>query len=218
MITTSMPAEQRSLLHNISWQNLETLLAQSSKERNYRLAYNGSSLETATPLYEHESYSSLLSNLVRVFAEELDLKIKMYDSVVLKRQDVGCAIEPDSCYYIQNVAEVKGKRSLDLTVDPPPDLAIEVDITSSQIDKFSIYAALGVPELWRYNGLEVKIYRLLGKEYLECARTGCSQDMRSRAFPPLLAPKISRFLDQSKTLGEVAVVRLFRTWLRNQIA
>lgn len=128
--------------------------------------------------------------------------------MTLKRQDMSVGKEPDSCYYIQNEARVRGKTTIDLTQDPPPDLAIEIDITNSSLNQLALYADLGVPEIWRYDGRRLKIYQLQKKEYIECDY--------SPTFPLLPATKVEEFIEQCQTTGVITSVRQLREWVRNQ--
>ncbi|MCC3445504.1 MAG: Uma2 family endonuclease, partial [Microcoleus sp. PH2017_03_ELD_O_A] len=146
--TTSSLAEQRRLLENISWRTFETLLKEIGDKRGYRIAYDEGMLEIMTPSYLHESYKLQFHRFIFILAEELDIEIKSVGSTTLKLKNTKKGIEPDSCYYIQNEAAVRDTQELDLETAPRPDLAIEIDITSSSINKFAIYSALGVPELW----------------------------------------------------------------------
>ena len=209
MITTSTPAEQRTVLRNISWETFETLLKETGEDRGSRFAYDCGTLEIMTPLYEHENPKIQFERLIFALVEELEIEIKSAGSTTLKRRIANRGIEPDNCYYIQNEAVVRSNQTLDLATDPPPDLAIEIDITSSYINKFGIYAALGVNELWRYNGQDLKFYYLEEDKYIECEF--------SIAFPLVSVSEISSFIEQSKTMGEIALVKLFRAWVRNKI-
>lgn len=209
MITTSTPAEQRTVLRNISWETFETLLKETGEDRGSRFAYDCGTLEIMNPLYEHENPKSNFGNFIVALAEELNIEIKSPGSTTLKRRIVNRGIEPDNCYYIQNEAVVRSNETLDLATDPPPDLAIEIDITSSSVNKFGIYSALGVCELWRYNGRNLKFYHLEEGNYIECEF--------SIAFPLVAVSEISQFIEQSKTMGEIALVKLFRAWVKNKI-
>ena len=209
MIATSIPAEQRTVLQNISWDTFETLLAETGEQRGSRFAYECGILEIMSALIEHESYKSIFGNLVIVLAEELGIEIKSAGSTTLKLKSADCGIELDNCYYIQNEIAFRGKQTLDLTTDLPPDLAIEIDITSSSINKLDIYSALGVPEIWRYNGRSLQFYQLVENQYLE-REFSC-------AFPLVSAAEMSEFIEQSKTIGEIALIKLFRVWVRNKL-
>lgn len=209
MIATSTPAEQRTVLQNISWETFETLLRETGEDRGSRFAYDCGTLEIMTPLFEHENPKSNFGNLIVALAEELDVEIKSAGSTTLKRRIANRGIEPDNCYYVQNEPAVRGRQKLDLETDPPPDLAIEIDITSSSVNKFGIYSALGVFELWRYDGRDLKFYQLTEDQYVECEF--------SIAFPVVSVNEIRRFMEQSKTSGEIALLKLFRAWVRNKI-
>ena len=209
MIATLIPAEQRTVLQNISWETFETLLAETGEHRGSRFAYECGILEIMSPLIEHESYKSIFGNLVIVLAEELGIEIKSAGSTTLKLKSANCGIELDNCYYIQNEIAFRGKQTLDLTTDLPPDLAIEIDITSTSVNKLEIYAYLGVPEIWIYNGRVLQFYQLLEKQYTEREF--------SFAFPLISATEINQFIEQSKTMGEIALIKLFRTWVRNKV-
>ncbi|MBD2538462.1 Uma2 family endonuclease [Coleofasciculus sp. FACHB-SPT36] len=210
MIITSTPAEQRTLLPNISWETLEALLIETGEDRGWRFAYDGSTLELMTPLFEHENPKIQFDRLIFALAEELQIEIKSAGSTTLKRKIANRGIEPDNCYYIQNEPAVRGKQKLDLETDLPPDLAIEIDITSSSVNKFEIYSALGVTELWRYNGRDLKFYQLTEGKYIECEY--------SIAFPIVSVTEISNFIEQSKTMGEIALLKSFRAWVRQKIS
>lgn len=210
MITASTPAEQRTVLRNISWETFETLLKETGEDRGSRFAYDCGTLEIMTPLFEHENPKSNFGNFIVALAEELNIEIKSAGSTTLKRRIANRGIEPDNCYYIQNEPAIRSNQTLDLAIDPPPDLAIEIDITSSSVNKFGIYAALGVSELWRYNGRDLKFYHLKEDNYTECEF--------SIAFPLVSVTEISSFIEQSKTSGEIALLKLFRSWVRNKNA
>lgn len=209
MITTTSPAEQRVLLKNISWQLFERLLQEMGEQRSTRLAYHKGILELMTPLWEHENRNRLIERLVIALLEELNLEYSPGGSVTLKRSEKAAGKEPDSCYYIQNEAKVRGKKDIDLTEVPPPDLAVEIDITSSSLNQLGIYSDLGVPEVWRYNGNRLQIYQLQNGEYVE-------SDI-SPTFPLLPATKVEEFLEQCQKVGVTQAVRQFREWIRNQL-
>ncbi|MBW4478714.1 MAG: Uma2 family endonuclease [Tolypothrix brevis GSE-NOS-MK-07-07A] len=206
MITTSSIAEQRTVLHNISWETFETLLAETGEDRGSRFAYEDGTLEIMTPLFEHENPKSNFGNFIIALAEELEIEIRSAGSTTLKRRITKRGIEPDNCYYIQNELAIRGKETLDLEIDPAPDLAIEIDITSSSVNKLGIYSALGIAELWRYNGRDLKFYQLREGQYIECEF--------SIAFPIISVSDISGFIQRSKTMGEIALLKSFRACVK----
>lgn len=209
MVTTAAASSQRVILPNISWQTFDTILAEMGNNRTTRLAYDRGTLEIMTPLMPHEHNNRLLEHLVFTLAEELNLNIKSIGSTTCKRPDLLRGVEPDSAFYIQNEPLMRQKQKLDLTQDPPPDLVIEVDYTSASVDRFPIYLALGVPEVWRYDEPVMQIYHLQAGVYVPC-------DV-SPSFANLpLTTEIPRFLQESLSSGEVPMIRSFRTWIKQQ--
>jgi Uma2 family endonuclease len=127
-------------------------------------------------------------------------------SLTLEREDLTRAVEPDSCFYIENERRVRGLQVLSFPQDPPPDLVVESDNTRSSIDKFRLYAALGVPELWRYRRKTLEVYQLLEERYERCGE--------SRAFPFLPIDEVPMLIGQSQEVGQRTVVRMFRQRIR----
>ncbi|WP_375509444.1 Uma2 family endonuclease [uncultured Nostoc sp.] len=209
MLVKSTSAEQRTVLHNISWETFEALLRDTGEDRGSRFAYDCGVLEIMTPLFEHENSKIQFNRFILVLAEELGIEIRSAGSTTLKQKISKRGIEPDTCYYIQNELAIRGKETLDLENDPPPDLAIEIDITSSSVNKLGIYSALGVTELWRYDGQNLKFYQLIEEQYVECKF--------SIAFPIVSVSEISRFIEQSKSMGEIALLKSFRAWVRDKL-
>lgn len=210
MVTTAPSNSQRVILPNISWHTFETILAEMGDHRAARLAYDQGTLEIMTPLMPHEHNNRLLEHLVFVLAEVLNLNLKSIGSTTCKRPDLLRGVEPDSAFYLQNEPVMRQKRHLDLMQDPPPDLVIEVDYTSASVERLPIYLALGVPEVWRYDEPIMQIYQLRGGVYAPC-------DV-SPTFANLpLTTEIPRFLAASLNMGEVAMIKSFRTWVSQQI-
>ena len=206
--TTSTPvehqttSENRVILKGVSWSTFKALLADVGDDRAWRIAYDGGVLEIRMPHLEHEVPKGLIESFIEATADELEIEVMKAGSLTLEREDLTRAVEPDTCFYIQNEASVRGKRDINLPEDLPPDLAIESDYTNSSVNKDSIYAALGVPELWRYRRESLQVYQLVEGKYEKCDR--------SLAFPFLPVAEIPGFIDQSRTVGQRAAVRLFR--------
>lgn len=166
----TLSGEKRVTLHGLNWQAYQQILQALPQTRAARLTYDRGTLEIAMPLEDHEFAGELIGLFIRVLVVEVGLKIKSMRSTTLDREDLNRGSEPDNAYYIQNQPKVAG-RTVDLAKDPPPDLVVEVDITHTDIDKNRLYAAMGVPEFWRYNGREWRIYQLQGKSYTEVDRS-----------------------------------------------
>jgi len=207
--TLAPPVPGKVLLSNISWQTYERLLTEMGDDRTIRLSYDRGLLEIMTPLLEHENPKEMLTALVGVLAEELNIEIVRAGSTTLNRPDLAKGSEPDSSFYIQNERLIKGKRKIDLTTDPPPDLAIEIDVSSSSLNRQAIYAAIGVPELWRCDRGVVQFLQLQAGKYLPVER--------SLAFPILPVTELNQFLAQSKTVGETTLLRSFRAWVKQTL-
>ena len=162
-----------------------------------------------TPLMSHENSNRFIEVFVGVLCEELGLEIKRTGSLTLTRDDLEQGAEPDSSYYIQNESLVRGKENIDLAIDPPPDLVLEVEYSRSKIDKLQLYAAMGIPEFWRYNGNVLRIYQLKLGQYAE--------EGNSSTFSPVPVAEIPRFLKESRNIGEIACTRNFRSWVKQQL-
>lgn len=206
MVTLGIASEQRVVLRNISWQTFESMLADTGEDRASRFTYDQGTLEIMAPLMPHEHWNRLIERLIFVLGEELNLEIYPAGSTTLIRKDTRRSAEPDSSYYIQNEALVKNKSAIDLHNNQLPDLVVEIDLTSSSLDKFQVYASLGVPELWRYDDGVLNIYQLQQKEYIQCNY--------SPTFAQLPLIGIPRFLDESQKIGVMGMTRIFRTWVR----
>jgi Uma2 family endonuclease len=203
-----VPPGNKVRLQNVSWEMYESILEELGEGYAIRLTYYKETLEIRMPLPKHEKAKSLIGYLVNVLLEELNIDCEVLGSTTFKRQDMQSGVEPDDCFYIQNQAAVRGKDRLDLMVDPPPDLAIEID-NSSQTS-LNCYEALRVPELWRYDGQVLKIYLLQEGKYIESNTSPNFPD-----FP--IIDIIPQYVDHSKTEGRSPTIRAFRVWVREQL-
>jgi len=205
---SSSSETQRVVLHNISWQTYQALLADMGNHRSSRLAYDRGTLEISMPSDLHEFIKHLLERMIIALTEELNLKVRGVGSVTLNREDLERGLEPDSGFYIQNASRIRG-RKLDLISNPPPDLVVEVDITSTSTRRLHIYQSLQVPEVWRCTDKSLEIKRLENGEYADCEF--------SVAFSMLSAADLLFFLEQGKDSDDDnAVIRSLRAWVRQQ--
>lgn len=203
-----VPPGQKVILYDLSWDEFEAILVDLGESRSSRIAYDQGRLEIMTPLPEHEVNKVYVSNFVEILLEELDIEFCPLGSTTFKNQIMFKGIEPDSCFYIQNEAVVRGKNRLDLTIDPPPDLALEIDITNRSHPE--IYQSLGVPELWRYEKNKLQILLLIEGKYVE--------SLTSRNFPNLpLTEVIPQYLTQCRSEGRNKGMRAFRSWVKEQL-
>lgn len=208
MATTLTLPEQRVLL-KVGWQTYERLLAEHVDSPGTRFAYDGGLLEIMVVYVGHEGPNRTLARLVEIVAEETNRDLQPAGSTTFKREDLEKGFEPDSSFYLDERAErVRGKTELDLLVDPPPDLIIEIDITRSSLPRLPIFAAVGVPEVWRYDGTRVTFYRLAEGSYVEVER--------SIALPLLTSRQAGVFLAESRREKNPAWLRRVRQWVRAQ--
>ncbi len=205
---TQIVGEKRVTLHGLTWQAYQQILHALPQSRGARLTYDQGVLEIAMPLEDHEYASELMGVFVRILVGEMGLKLKSMRSTTLDREDLDRGAEPDNAYYIQNQPQVAG-RNVDLRQDPPPDFVIEVDITHTDIDKNRLYAAIGVPELWRYNGRDWRIFRLQDGEYQDCDR--------SPMFPWVEKAYLYQFLAQAQQ-DEIEAERTWRKFVQEHRA
>ena len=205
-ILLTIPPGQSLVLENVSWDAFEQLLLELGDTRAARVAYDRGALEIMAPLPKHEYFKEAIGDLVKDLADELDLDYETLGSTTWKRRDVLGGIEPDNCFYFQNEPAIRGKLDLDLMRDPPPDLALEIDITHKSLNRMPIYARLGVPEVWRYDDGTLKIYQLQGQEYVET--------QTSLVFPLIPVQQIIPFIEQHLSVGKKAMRRAFRQWVR----
>ncbi|EAW35886.1 Uma2 family endonuclease [Lyngbya sp. PCC 8106] len=196
------------LLKDITWQEFEQILEELGESRASRLSYSHGVLEMMTPSLEHEKDKEMVGDLVKMLLDTLNIDFEALGSTTFKSEQMTQAIEADTCFYIQNHQAVIGKNRIDLTVNPPPDLAIEIDITSRT--KFDNYRLLRVPELWRYNqkGLEINLLQM--GEYVK--------SKTSPNFPGIpILELINQFVQKALTQGRSKAVREFRQWMKDNI-
>jgi|JFJP01.1.fsa_nt_gi Uma2 family endonuclease len=199
-------AEHRVILHEVSWQTFENLLADVGDRRKTLFHYLNGTLEIMSPLSLHEGSNRFIDDLIRAFSDELEIDLRKLGSLLMKIPDLKLGAEPDSCYYIQNEPIIRGKEVIIVGQDPPPDLVLEVDITNPSDSRLPIYALLGVPEVWRYDGYSLEFLALQDGEYVAIEK--------SLAFPDLSAAIIVEYVQQRLILGESATLREFRKWVR----
>ncbi|ACK66544.1 protein of unknown function DUF820 [Rippkaea orientalis PCC 8801] len=203
-------AENRVILNNITWETFNQLLLELGENRASRLAYNDGIIEIMTPFGQHEHSNRFIDDLIRVIALELNLNIKKMGSLTLKKDLIKKGVEPDSCYYLTNEPLVRHKQDIRLNIDPPPDLVLEIDMSNSSLNKLPIYVALGVPEVWQYQGST-----LIGF-ILDSDNQNYAQSDYSLAFPWLELAQIPPFIQQSLRDGETATLKAFSQWVKQQ--
>ncbi|MBJ7901409.1 MAG: Uma2 family endonuclease [Cyanobacteria bacterium RI_101] len=207
MLTRQRP--DQVVLHNLDWQAFETLLATLGERRSARVAYLDGELEIMSPIPEHEHYKTAISILIEDAAEYLEYDYECYGSATWKREMMAAGVEPDNCFYFQREALVRGKLQFNLEIDPPPDLALEIDLTSKSLPRLPLYARLGVPEIWCYSAGRLTIYQLENGAYQETEH--------SAIFPQLPLREIPQLIEKYRPLGRRAFRRAVRDWVKGSL-
>lgn len=208
MATVVSSPEQLVILDNVSWETYERLIDEHGERCGTRFTYDEGVLQIMVISSRHERPNRRLATLVEVLAEEWALDIEPLGSMTFKRKDLLKGFEPDSCFYIQHADAVMGSADIKLPLDPPPDLIIEVDITRDSLNRFPLFAAVGIPEIWRFDGARVFFYRLESNTYVETSH--------SLALSSLDSDTATDFLAQSQTLKSTVWLRKVRDWARLQ--
>ena len=198
--------QQHIVLHDVSWKLYERLLKDIG-DRPVRVTFYRGSIEIMSPLPKHEKGGNWIGRMIEMMCFELRIPTEGLGSTTFRRKAKEAGLEPDECYYVQNAAAVRGKDRFDLTVDPPPDLAVEIDITRRSIKRQPVYAALGVPELWRWNGKRLSVLLLRDGRYEKAESSG--------VFPFLPIPQFASYLDRLRAgESDLDVLRDFQQWVR----
>jgi Uma2 family endonuclease len=206
LILPDVEPESCIVLDGISWSTYTRLLRESS-HRRLRMTYDAGVLEIMTLSYEHESASGLLSQMVRALAIASGINYASGGSTTFRRKDLEKGVEPDQCFWLANAERVRGKKRINIKKDPPPDLAIEVDISRSSLSRSKIYAAFRVPEVWRFDGAKFWVLTLgKGKIY--------RPSPRSLAFPKFPLEVAQEFLDRLDDELEGFLVEEFRGMIK----
>lgn len=203
-----MPTQQ-FLLRNVRWETYEAILQALGDRPNLRITYDGENLELMTISALHEFFKKMLGRLIEAMTLELAISIRSGGQLTCRREDVERGLEPDQCYWIAHESAVRKNRQLDFTVDPVPDLALEIDVSASSLNRQSIYARLRVPEIWRFDGERIYVFVLQENGEYEPSET-------SAAFPFLPVQELVPFLEPDEEEGETGTMRRFLEWIREQ--
>jgi Uma2 family endonuclease len=209
MVTIQSPAEERTVLYHISWDTYQSIVRDHEDSSAPRFSYDRGTLEIMSPLPIHERYSRMLDLFVSIVSEEIGEEAYGLGSTTFSREDLQRGFEPDSCFYLENIEKVRGKERLDLRVDPPPDLVIEIDITHSSLDKLGLYRQLGVREVWRYDRRRLEMLRLSDEGYARVTQSECIPAIQSRPLEALLR--------DAAGMDDTAWMRRVRAWVRQQL-
>lgn len=201
------PGEARAF-HHVSWEEYEDLIGQLHDETWLRISYGDGVLQIMSTSAKHDSYAGFVNGMIRLLSLRLRINIRFFGSATIKQSRKKKGNEADGCFYVQTAPSLGNRIDLDFEKDPPPDVAIEVDIYHSSLSKFSIYAGLGVPEIWRYDNNKLTIHLLQDDHYIESPT--------SKALPMLDAETLTLFLTQMRDEGEFEAMLEFENWLNSQ--
>ncbi len=202
VLAPTKQAEQKVILHDVSWETYERLLADFVDSHAAHFAYDNGTMEIMVLSFEHERLTHTLTMLVELLADALEIDTEGTGSTTFRRADLAKGFEPDASFYFQHAALIRAQEQIDLNTDPAPELIIEVDITSPSLDKFPIFAALGVTEVWRHDGAQVAIHCLVAGAYNDASE--------SALLPGVTAALINQLLAASRMMKRGDWVRLVR--------
>ena len=207
-IVAQLPPDSTLVLRGVGWEDYEELLEAVGEASGLRISYDQGTVQIMTLGAEHENYSRLIERLVDTLSLRLRIRVLSFGSATMKKRRRRQGLEPDGCFYVQTAAAIGNKLRLDFESDPPPDIALEVDLHHESVSKFPIYAALGIHEIWRYDGISMKIHHLERGEYLPSDS--------SRALPMLSADILTEFLTRVKKEDQYETLLAFEQWLSLQ--
>lgn len=207
-LIAQLPADAEVKLHHVSWDDYEELLEQVGEASGLRISYDEGTLRIMTLSTEHEKYATFFEGLMTAIRLRLRLNIISFGSATMRKQKKEKGNEPDACFYVQSAPLIGNRLNLDFTKDPPPDIAVEVDVHHGSMDKLPIYVGLGVPEVWRYDGTRLTINLLESGGYVEAEQ--------SRALPLLTAELLTDFLRRLREEGEFQAIVAFDEWLQTR--
>ena len=205
-IASNLPPAAAVTFHDVSWEEYEQLIEELGEAAGLRVSYGEGTLRIMTLSPEHESYAAFITLLVGHLSFRLRINIRFFGSATMRSKKKERGNEPDACFYVQSAPAIGNRLQIDFAVDSPPDVVVEVDIHHDSRDKFSIYAALGVPEIWRYDGQELIIYHLQEDQYVNVES--------SLALPMLSSAALTDFLDRLPKDGESQTLVAFDEWLQ----
>ncbi len=211
-IVSQLPEDASVTFRDVSWDEYEELLEQVGEAPGLRISYDNGSLRVMTISAEHEKYTLFINSLIAGIRLRLRMDILAFGSATMRKPKRSAGHEPDACFYVQTAPLIGNRVQLDFETDPPPDIVVEVDVHHDSRSRFRVYGALGVPEIWRYDGQAMAIYHLSeegrGQQYVE-------RDT-SAALPMLSTTLLTEMLERMRKDGELSALLAFDEWLQSQ--
>jgi len=206
--TTHLPDGATLVIPQVGWDDYEHLLEELAGRPHLRVSYDCGRLEIVSPSAKHEKYAEFIDDLVRAYADSRNMELEKLGHTTWRREALAKGAEADGCYYIGNPERILGKDTIDLKSDPPPDIVLKIDITNDSSRKFTIFAALGVPEIWTYDGSTVRFYELTDRQYRLV--------LESRFLPGLTGKLLADAVKISATRGQKTALNVFRQSIRSR--
>jgi Uma2 family endonuclease len=214
-IVSQLPQDASVTFQDVTWDEYEELLQQVGEAPGLRISYDNGSLHIMTISGEHEKYALFINSLIAGIRLRLRLNILAFGSATMRKPKRSAGHEPDACFYVQTAAQIGNKIQLDFEKDPPPDIVVEIDIHHDSRSRFPVYARLGVPEIWRYDGVAMTIYQL-AEESPEGEAPAYVERDASAALPMLTAQLLAEMLERMRKDGELRTLLAFDEWLQSQ--
>ena len=206
-VVSKLPEDAEVIFHGATWEEYEELLDQVGEAAGLRISFNDGTLKVMSLSSEHEKYVRFIERLISTLSLRLRINIVSFGSATMRKRRESKGNEPDACFYVQTAATIGNRIELDFSIDPPPDMVVEVDIHHDSTDNNAIYAALGVPEIWRYDERAMTIYHLRQGEYVGAEA--------SLALPMLSAGIITEYVNRMREVGEFEALLAFDEWLQS---
>jgi len=206
-VVSQLPEDTEVIFHGATWEEYEELLDQVGEAAGLRISFNNGILKVMSLSPEHEKYVRFIERLISTLSLRLRINIVSFGSATMRKRRDSKGNEPDACFHIQTAAMIGNRIELDFSIDPPPDVVVEVDIHHDSTNNDAIYAALGVPEIWRYDGLEAAIFQLQGNVYVEAEA--------SPALSMITSAVLTEYLALMRQEGEFVALLAFDEWLRS---
>ncbi|HUY93532.1 MAG TPA: Uma2 family endonuclease [Pirellulales bacterium] len=201
--------EQRIVMHDVSWETYQSLLADRGERPVPRMSYDQGSLELMSPSDEHKNNKKLIGYLIFTWAVQQGIPFRSFGSTTFIREEQQRGFEPDECYYIEREPLMRGKPGIDLDVDPPPDLMVEVDVSRTSLKKLALCAGLAIPEVWRFDGKALIVYEL-GADGQYSIRADSLQ------LPGFPTAEVAEWIERAKATDETSWAQSFLAWIRQR--
>ncbi|HXU36337.1 MAG TPA: Uma2 family endonuclease [Blastocatellia bacterium] len=214
-MVTQLPEGASVTFQDVSWDEYEELLEQVGEAPGLRISYDNGSLQIMTISSEHEKYASFISSLIAGIRLRLRIDILAFGSATMRKRKRKKGNEPDACFYVQTASVIGNRIQIDFETDPPPDIAVEIDVHHDSRSKFAIYAGLGVPEVWRYDGKAMTIYHLV-QDATEIEGSLYDEQDTSTALPMLTAQILTEMIERMRNEGELSALLAFDEWLQSR--